>query len=307
MQNQYVARYISGQTIKEIATELGMTSQEVQNQIYTSDDFVSWVLSKPANTPQFIARYLEVFTNNRVRDCAILGCSQMRYNHLKHALVTSGRLKAPRAGIYTEKQVKAIDKWVSRPEVKNVPDRVITRAGLNPTSLHSIIKRATGMRVREWRTTSGLSFAQLQRELGVSKSLIEYCIAKGLLTMPYETDQIATIFRRGLAMLASTNAAAPQWHRLIASVRDTMRYKYVSTKYLYEILPATSRGIHYHTKELQVHLRMYPKQNSLFAYDREDAARVIGEWLGPKYRWAVRQADADWLPLKCEWYTWKTS
>jgi hypothetical protein len=307
MQNEYVARYISGQTIKAIATELCMTSQEVQNHIYTSDDFVSWVLAKPVNTPQFIARYLEVFTNNRARDCDILGCGQVQYNHLKHALITSGRLKAPRRGIYTEKQVKAIDKWVSRPEVKNVPDRVITRAGLNPTSLHGIIKRATGMRVREWRTMSGLSFAQLQRELGVSKSLVDRCIANGLLTMPYEIDQIANLLRRGLAMLVGTNTADPRWHRLIASVRDTMRYKYISTRYLYDILPATSRGIHYHTKDLQVHLRLYPNQNNLFAYDREDVARVVGEWLGPKYRWAVRQVDADWTPLKCKWYTWKTS
>lgn len=307
MQNPYVARYISGQTIKEIATELGMTSQAVMNHIYTSDDFVSWVLSKPSNTPEFVARYIEVFTGVQAHDCAILGISQMRYNHLKHALVTSGRLKARRAGIYTEKQIKAIGRWVSRPETKNVPDRVITRAGLNPTTLHNVIKRATGMRVREWRTTSGFSLAQLQRELGVSKSLIEHCIAEGLLTIPYEVDQIATLFRNGLAMLATTNAAAPRWHRLIASVRDTMRYKYVSTKYLSEIIPATPKGIRYHTMHLPVHLRMYPGQNNLFAYDREEVAQVVGEWLGPKYRWAVRQVDADWQPLKCSWYTWRTS
>lgn len=89
------ARYISGQTIRQIADELNLPTQLVLQEVYTSDEFVTWVFSKPGNTDEFLNRYLEVFTNDRVRDCRILGISVVRYNHVKTRPNHEWRAKSP--------------------------------------------------------------------------------------------------------------------------------------------------------------------------------------------------------------------
>ena len=300
------ARYISGQTIRQIADELKLPTQTVLIEVYTSDEFVQWVLSKPVNDAKFIARYLEVFTNDRLRDCAELSIGMVRYNHVKHALITSGRLQAKRHGIYTEKQVKALERFLNSPETRDDKSKRVAKR-IDTKCLNRMVTRATGVKLTEYRRASGLSIGRLIEELGVSKSIIHRCIRDGILTIPYDDAQVATLLRRGLAMRPATNAAAPRWRQLIASIRDVARYDYVSTTHLCHILPATSRGVEYHTKILTPRLQLTPGQHHRVAYDREATALLIGEWLGPKYRWAVRQVDADWTPLKCAWYTWKTS
>lgn len=300
------ARYISGQTIREIARELKLPTQTVLAEVYTSDEFVQWVLSNPINTPEFITRYLEVFTNDRIRDCETLGIGQVRYNHLKHALITIGRLDARRHGIYTEKQVKALERYLNSVETRNDRSKRMAKR-VDTKNLYDLIPRAIGVRLTEHRRDNGFSMAKLTEEIGISRQLIHRCVRDGVLKFPYDDTQIVNLLRNGLAMRATANRAAPQWRRLIASIRDMARYDYVSTRYLYSILPSTRRGIQYHTKALVPRLQLAPDQHCSFAYDREEAARMVGEWLGPKYRWAVRQVDDDWLDLKCEWYTWKTS
>lgn len=300
------ARYISGQTIREIASELKLPTQTVLAEVYTSDEFVQWVLSNPINTPEFITRYLEVFTNDRIRDCKTLGIGQVRYNHLKHALITSGRLDVKRHGIYTEKQVKALERYLNSVETRNDRSKRMAKR-VDTKNLYDLIPRAIGVRLTEHRRDNGFSMARLTEEIGISRQLIHRCVRDGVLKFPYDDTQIVNLLRNGLAMRATANRAAPQWRRLIASIRDMARYDYVSTRYLYSILPSTRRGIQYHTKALVPRLQLAPDQHCSFAYDREEAARMVGEWLGPKYRWAVRQVDGDWQDLKCEWYTWKTS
>lgn len=300
------ARYISGQTIREIASELKLPTQTVLAEVYTSDEFVQWVLSNPINTPEFITRYLEVFTNDRIRDCKTLGIGHVRYNHLKHALITSGRLDVKRHGIYTEKQVKALERYLNSVETRNDRSKRMAKR-VDTKNLYDLIPRAIGVRLTEHRRDNGFSMARLTEEIGISRQLIHRCVRDGVLKFPYDDTQIVNLLRNGLAMRATANRAAPQWRRLIASIRDMARYDYVSTRYLYSILPSTKRGIQYHTKALVPRLQLAPDQHCSFAYDREEAARMVGEWLGPKYRWAVRQVDGDWQDLKCEWYTWKTS
>lgn len=300
------ARYISGQTIREIARELKLPTQTVLAEVYTSDEFVQWVLSNPINTPEFITRYLEVFTNDRIRDCKTLGIGHVRYNHLKHALITSGRLDVKRHGIYTEKQVKALERYLNSVETRNDRSKRMAKR-VDTKNLYDLIPRAIGVRLTEHRRDNGFSMARLTEEIGISRQLIHRCVRDGVLKFSYDDTQIVNLLRNGLAMRATANRAAPQWRRLIASIRDMARYDYVSTRYLYSILPSTRRGIQYHTKALVPRLQLAPDQHCSFAYDREEAARMVGEWLGPKYRWAVRQVDGDWQDLKCEWYTWKTS
>ena len=300
------ARYIGGQTIRQIADELKLPTQMVQQEVYTSDEFVSWVFSKPGNDDELLNRFLEVFTNDRKRDCRILKISVVRYNHIKHALITNGELKARREGIYTESQIKTLEKFINTPEKRNGEHlRVMKRAKVK--SLYDAVKRATGVKVTEYRKSVGLSKGKLMDEIGANKSVIRNCIKHGLITLPYTDEMIESVLRVGLAMHHNTNDAAPRWRGLIADIRDIARHQFVSTKYLYSILPVTPKGILYHTKHLPVRVRLYPEQNCLYAYDREAVAQIVGDWLGPKYRWAVRQVDGDWLPLKCRWYTWKTS
>lgn len=300
------ARYISGQTIRQIADELKLPTQTVLIEVYTSDEFVQWVLSKPINTPKFIARYLEVFTNDRIRDCEILGIGQVRYNHLKHALITSGRLKARRHGIYTEKQVKAIERYLNSPETRDDKSKRVAKR-IDTKCLNRMVTRATGVKLTEYRRASGLSIGRLIEEIGISKSIIHRCIRDGILTIPYDDAQITNLLRKGLAMKSTTNRATPRWRQLIAGIRDMARYDYISVKHLCRILPVTSHGIDYHIKTLTPCLQLTPGQHNRVAYNREATAVLIGEWLGPKYRWMVRQVDDDWLDLRCEWYTWKTS
>jgi len=300
------ARYISGQTIRQIADELQLPTQMVQQEIYTSDEFVSWVFSKPGNNDEFLNRYLEVFTNNRDRDCKILGIGKVRYNYIKHALITNGELKAPREGIYTDAQIKALEKFINAPARRNGEcNRLMKR--VKTKTLYQMVERATGVKVTEYRQSHGLSKRRLIIETGASKSVINNLMKYEMITFPYTDEMMENAFRAGLAMLPSSNHAAPRWRGLIADIRNIARYKYVSTTYLYSIIPGTQNGIRYHMRNLPIRLRLYPEQNCLYAYDREAAAQIVGDWLGPKYRWAVRQVDGDWLPLKCDWYTWKTS
>ncbi len=300
------ARYISGQTIREIASELNLPTQTVLIEVYTSDEFVQWVLAKPINTPEFIARYLEVFTNDRIRDCEILGIGQVRYNHVKHALITSGRLDAKRHGIYTEKQVKTLERYLNSLESRGDTSKRVAKR-VDTKCLHRMTTRATGVKITEHRRDSGLSMAKLTEEIGISRQLIHRCMRDGLLKFPYDDIQITALLRKGLAMRASTNHASPHWQRLIASIRDVARYNYISTRYLYSILPSTIRGIEYHTNALTPRLQLTPNQYHRIAYDREKTAKMVGEWLGPKYRGMVRDVSSDWQELRCEWYTWKTS
>jgi len=305
-ENSMVMRYISGETIRQIADDLKLPTQMVMTDIYTSPDFAEWVFSKPCNDDKFLNRFLEVYTNDRERDCAILKIGKVRYNHVKHALITNGELKANREGIYSVAQIKALEKYINKPESKSGErNRIIRRYKVK--ALYDVIHRATGVRVTEYRRSMGLSKAKLHEELGTNKSVINNCIRFGLLTIPYTDEQIENLFRAGLAMHPDTNNAAPRWRGLIAAIRDIGRYQYVSTKYLYSIVPSVPKTVLYHLRNLPVRLRLYPEQNNLFGYDREAAAQIIGDWLGPKYRWAVRQVDGDWLPLKCGWYDWKTS
>lgn len=299
------ARYIGGQTIRKIADKMQLPTQIVQQEIYTSDEFVSWVLSRPGNDSEFLNRYLTLFTDNRLLDCKILGIGQVRYNYIKHALITTGKLKCQREGIYTDAQIKTLEKFINTPEGrKGERLQVMKRAKVK--SLYDTIKRATGVKITEYRESSGLSKSKLGGETGANKSVIKNCIKYGLLSLPYNDLMIESVFRAGLALHPGTNNAASHWRLLIADIRDIARYKYISTKYLYSILPATPKGILYHTKDLPVRVQLYPEQNNLFAYDRESVAQIVGDWLGPKYRWAVRQVDGDWLPLKCKWYDWIT-
>ena len=301
------ARYISGQTIRQIADELQLPAQMVLQEVYTSDEFVSWVFSKPGNDDELLNRFLAVFTNDRIRDCKILGIGKVRYNHIKHALITNGELKARREGIYTDAQIKALEKFINTPEGRRNGNhlRVMKRTKLY--ALYDVIKRATGVKVTEYRVSCGLSKGKLMLETGVNKSVINNCIKYGIISLPYTDEMIEGALRAGLAMNSNTNRAAPRWRELIGDIRDIARYKYISATYLYSILPATPNGIRYHIAHLPVRVRLYPEQNSFHAYDREVVAQIIGDWLGPKYRWAVRQVDGDWLPLKCNWYDWKTS
>lgn len=305
-ENSMVMRYISGETIRQIADDLQLPTQMVMTDIYTSPDFAEWVFSKPCNSDEFLNRFLAVYTNDRERDCAILKIGKVRYNHVKHALITNGELKANREGIYSTAQLKALEKYINKPESKSGErDRIMKRYKVK--SLYDVIHRATGVRVTEYRRSMGLSKAKLIEELGASKTIINNAIRYNLITIPYTDAQIENLFRIGLAMHPSANHAAPRWRELIRAVRDVGRFQYVSTKYLYSISPSVPKTVLYHLRNLPVRLRLYPEQNDLFGYDREAAAQVIGDWLGAKYRWAVRQVDGDWLPLKCKWYDWKTS
>lgn len=307
MQNiSIAARYIGGQTIRQIADELQLPTQMVQQEVYTSDEFVSWVLSRPGNDDGLLNRYLTVFTNDRKRDCSILKIGQVRYNHIKHAMITSGKLKCRREGIYTAGQIKILEKFINQPETRNGEYLQVMKR-VKVKSLYETIKRATGLGVTEYRQSAGLSRGTLIQETGANKSIIKNCIKHGLITFPYDDLMIESVFRAGLALHPSTNNAASHWRSLITDIRDIARYKYISTKYLFSILPVTSKGIFYHTKHLPIRIQLYPEQNSLFAYDREAVAQIVGDWLGTKYRWAVRQVDGDWLPLKCKWYDWKSS
>jgi hypothetical protein len=301
------ARYIAGKTIRQIANEMKLPTQMVLQEIYTSNEFVSWVFSKPGNDDEFLNRYLEVFTNNRVRDCTILGIGVVRYNHIKHALITNGELKAPREGIYTAAQIKALEKFINQPEGRRNGEhlRVMKRTKLY--ALYDAVKRATGVKVTEYRKSVGLSKGKLIQDTGANKSIVNNLIRHGLITLPYTDEMIESVLRVGLAMHSNTNRAAPRWRELIGDIRDIARYKYISAPYLYSLLPATPNGIRYHIRHLPVRVRLYPEQNSFHAYDREAVAQIVGNWLGTKYRWAVRQVDGDWLPLKCKWYDWKTS
>jgi hypothetical protein len=300
------ARYIAGQTIRQIADELKLPTQMVQQEIFTSDEFVTWVFSKPGNNDELLNRFLKVFTNDRERDCKILGIGKLRYNHIKHALITNGELKARREGIYTESQIKTLEKFINQPAGRKGEHlRVMKRVKV--VSLYDVIKRATGVKVTEYRRSCGLSKGKFMEETGANKSVVNNCIKHGVISLPYTDEMIETLFRDGLAMLHTSNNAAPRWRSLIADIRDIARHKFVSTKYLYSILPVTPKGILYHTRNLPIRLRLFPEQNNLFAYDREAVAQIVGNWLGTKYRWAVRQVDGDWLPLKCKWYDWKTS
>jgi hypothetical protein len=300
------ARYISGQTIRQIADKMKLPTQMVLQEIYTSDEFVSWVFEKPGNDDKLLNRFLKVFTNDRERDCKILGIGKVRYTHIKHALITNGELKARREGIYTAAQIKALEKFINTPEKRNGEHlRVMKRAKVK--ALYDAVRRATGVAVTEYRKSVGLSKTKLMYETGANKSIVKNCIKHGIITLPYTNEMIETAFRDGLAMHPSSNNAAYRWRGLIADIRDIARHKYVTTRYLQSILPATPNGIRYHIKHLPVRVRLYPEQNCLYAYDREPVAQIIGDWLGPKYRWTVRQVDGDWLPLKCNWYTWKTS
>lgn len=306
MQNiSIAARYIGGQTIRQIADEMKLPTQMVHQEVYTSDEFVSWVLSRPGNDSEFLNRFLTLFTGNRLLDCKILGIGQVRYNYIKHAMVTAGKLKCRREGIYTDAQIKTLEKFINTPEGRKGEHlHVMKRAKVK--SLYSVIKHATGVKITEYRESSGLSKSKLRGETGANTSVINNCIKYGLLSLPYDDSMIESIFRAGLALHPGTNNAASHWRLLIADIRDIARHKYISTKYLYSILPATPNGILYHTKSLPVRVQLYPEQNNLFAYDREAVAIIVGDWLGPKYRWAVRQVDRDWLSLKCKWYDWKT-
>ena len=300
------ARYISGQTIRQIADELQLPTQMVLQEIYTSDEFTTWVFSRPGNDDELLNRFLEVFTNDRARDCKILGIGQVRYNHIKHALINNGELKTRRIGIYTESQIKTLEKFINQPEGRRNGEHKKVMKRCKIKSLYSIVKRATGVKVTEYRRASGLSKGKLMEETGANKSVINNCLKYGVISLPYTDETIESLFRDGLAMLQTSNHAAPRWRGLIADIRDIARHTFVSTKYLYSILPVTPKGILYHTRNLPVRLRLYPEQNNLFAYDREAVAQIVGNWLGPKYRWAVRQVDGDWLNLKYDWYTWRT-
>jgi len=300
------ARYISGQTIRQIADELNLPTQLVLQEVYTSDEFVTWVFSKPGNTDEFLNRYLEVFTNDRVRDCRILGISVVRYNHIKHALITNGELKAPRAGIYTSAQVKALERYLNTPEGRRNGERHRLMKRVKTKTLYEMVERATGVTLTEYRESHGLSKRRLMTETGAHRSVINHCIEYGMISLPYTDEMIENLFRRGLAMFHTSNQAAPRWRQLIGDIRDIARHKHISSTYLYSIIPGTHNGIRYHMRNLPIQLRLYKKQNQLYAYEREPVAQIVGDWLGPKYRWAARQVDGDWLGLKCDWYTWRT-
>jgi hypothetical protein len=301
------ARYIGGQTIRQIADQMKLPTQMIQQEVFTSDEFVSWVFSKPGNTDEFLNRYLEVFTNDRDHDCKTLGIGKLRYNHIKHALITNGELKARREGIYTAAQIKALEKFINQPEGRRNGEHIKTMKRCKVKALYDVVKRAMGVKVTEYRRSHGLSKRRLITETGASKSVINNLLKYEVITFPYTDEMIENTFRAGLAMLQSSNHAAPRWRELIGDIRDIARHKYVSTRYLQSILPVTRNGIFYHLKHLPVRVQLYPEQNCLYAYDREAVAQIVGDWLGSKYRWEIRQVDGDWLPLKCDWYTWKTS
>lgn len=304
--SRLVLRYTSGQKLKEIALDEKMPVQDVRTAIYTSPEFADWVLSQPSNTREFVAHYCRVFTGVRAVDMEILRMNNDRYNHLKHALLTLGRIKGTRKGIYNAGQMRVITAHIGALETKKDMTKKFVRQGISAESIGQTIRRAVGSSIREYRRENNLSMPQLSEEVGISKGFIKILIQKELITVPYTHTQIASLLRAGMAMMPTTNRASRKWQNLITDVRNTARYDYVSTRYLFDTLPVTSRGIMYQLRHLTPQLRLHPQQKMLFGYRREEVAHIVGEWLGPKYRWAVRQVDRDWLTLKCDWYTWET-
>lgn len=299
----WVEEYINGTRLQEIAAKYHVPFWRVRNAVFWSDKVATHTLTKYAKFVEPVRDMLKENPRvNVVHNPKRITPSIVRM--IRYALILRGEIPnhtrhGKRITIQEETRIATLAKHTR--DWRKL-GKLCSTTGRSRHMEARIAERVLGTRITQYRRNAGISMRGIAEITGINYANLGLYIRKGIITVPYETEQFIDVLTRGFIMYACCNTLAPEFHDIGRYLRQKYRSMYISSQHIREITFYTVDAVHKEFRTIP-RMQLYP-HNRVLLYEREAVAQHVTKKHGARMGLQIREYDNDWAWLKTDWYTW---